>query len=53
MAIRKKPDPIIKLETKDFRPLSKKDLINSIIKRKQKNKFLCNEGGCRPFSGHK
>ena len=40
MAIRKKPDPIIKLETKDSKPFSKKDLINSIIKRKQKNKFL-------------
>ena len=40
MAIRKKPDPVIKLETKDSKPFSKKDLINSIIKRKQKNKFL-------------
>ena len=40
MTIRKKPDPIIKLETKDSKPFSKKDLINSIIKRKQKNKFL-------------
>ena len=40
MSIRKKPDPIIKLETKDSKPFSKKDLINSIIKRKQKNKFL-------------
>ena len=40
MTIRKKSDPIIKLEPKDSRPLSKKDLINSIIKRKQKNKFL-------------
>ena len=40
MAIRKKPDPIIKLEAKDSKPFSKKDLINSIIKRKQKNKFL-------------
>jgi len=42
MAIRKKPDPIIKLETKDSKPFSKKDLINSIIKRKQKTKFLTN-----------
>ena len=40
MAIRKKPDPIIKLESKDSKPFTKKDLINSIIKRKQKNKFL-------------
>jgi phosphate starvation-inducible protein PhoH and related proteins len=40
MAIRKKPDPVIKLETKDSKPFLKKDLINSIIKRKQKNKFL-------------
>ena len=40
MAIRKKPDPTIKLEPKDSKPFSKKDLINSIIKRKQKNKFL-------------
>ena len=40
MAIRKKPDPIIKLEPKDSKPFTKKDLINSIIKRKQKNKFL-------------
>ena len=40
MAIRKKLDPVIKLETKDSKPFSKKDLINSIIKRKQKNKFL-------------
>ncbi len=40
MTIRKKPDPIIKLETKDSKPFSKKDLIISIIKRKQKNKFL-------------
>lgn len=40
MAIRKKPDLIIKLETKDSKLFLKKDLINSIIKRKQKNKFL-------------
>ena len=40
MTRRKIPDPIIKLETKDSKPFSKKDLINSIIKRKQKNKFL-------------
>ena len=40
MAIRKKLDPTIKLEPKDSKPFSKKDLINSIIKRKQKNKFL-------------
>ena len=40
MAIRKKPDPTIKLEFKDSKTFSKKDLINSIIKRKQKNKFL-------------
>jgi len=40
MAIRKNTDPTIKLEPKDSKPFSKKDLINSIIKRKQKNKFL-------------
>ena len=28
MAIRKKPDPIIKLEPKDSKPFTKKDLIN-------------------------
>ena len=39
MAIRKKPDPTIKLEPKDSKPFSKKDLINSIIKRKQKNNW--------------
>ena len=37
---RKKPDPSIKTETQDSKPFSRKDFINSVIKRKQKNKFL-------------
>jgi len=38
--VRKKSDPSIKSETQDSKPFSKKDFINSVIKRKQKNKFL-------------
>ena len=37
---RKKPDSSIKVETQDSKPFSRKDFINSVIKRKQKNKFL-------------
>jgi phosphate starvation-inducible PhoH-like protein len=38
--VRRKSDPSIKSETQDSKPFSKKDFINSVIKRKQKNKFL-------------
>ena len=38
--VRKKSDPSIKSETQDSKPFSKKDFINSVIKRKQKNKYL-------------
>ena len=37
---RKKLDPSIKPESVDSKPFSRKDFINSVIKRKQKNKFL-------------
>jgi phosphate starvation-inducible PhoH-like protein len=38
--VRRKSDPSIKSETQESKPFSKKDFINSVIKRKQKNKFL-------------
>ena len=40
MATRKKVDPSINTESIDSKPFSRKDFINSVIKRKQKNKFL-------------
>ena len=40
MATKKKVDPSINAESIDSKPFSRKDFINSVIKRKQKNKFL-------------